>query len=172
MNVNVIEFYFQTNEVNNAQMFVLFVAIFTNYKCNNFRPPLVMFLAPKSVFFLLNVDVIFTGRNEVGPRLCFHRRLSFCYQGGVCLTACCDPPPEQTPPGSRHPPGSRPPGADISPGRKHPPEQTPPGSRHPPRSRHPLEADTPWSRHPPEQIPPRSRHPREQTPPRSDTPQD
>ena len=59
INVIVIEFYFQTNEVQNAQIFVLFVAMFTNYKCNNFRPPLVMFRAPKSVFFLLNVDVIF-----------------------------------------------------------------------------------------------------------------
>ena len=65
---------------------------------------------------------------------------------GVCLSACCDTPREQTPPWeqtpqeqtpqSRHPPS-------LSPGSRHPP-----GSRHLPRSGHPLprEADSSiWS---------------------------
>ena len=52
---------------------------------------------------------IFTARNEVGARLCFHRRVWFCSQrGGVCLSACWDTPllPEQTSPwaDSRQPP--------------------------------------------------------------------
>ena len=47
---------------------------------------------------------------------------------GVCLSACWDTPPEQTPP-----PRSRPP---PRPGRP-PLEQTPPSSRHPPKTRHP-----------------------------------
>ena len=65
--------------------------------------------------------------NEVAERLWFYTCLSFCPQGGVCPSACCDtPPPGQTPPGSRDP--------------------LPLGSRHPPReSRHqpPSVADTP-----------------------------
>ena len=142
-----------------------------------------------------NVKVlIITARNEVGARLCFHRRVWFCSQGGVCLSACWD-----TPLGSRHPwaepPWSRHPLEQTPPGRRHPPpgsrnlpradspqsrnpleqippswEQAPPGSRHPPEANIPLEQTPPQSRDPPSRHsqnrhPPRSRPPREQTPP-------
>ena len=60
-----------------------------------------------------------SARNEVGARLCFHRHLSFCSQGGClhqCMLGCHTPrsrhsPWKQTPTRCRHTP---------------PPEQTPP----------------------------------------------
>ena len=81
---------------------------------------------------------IVTARNEVGARLCFHRRVWFCSQGGLpqCMLGYHPPPP-----GSR-PPQSRTPGAGTPPSR-HPSKQAPLQSKHPP-SRHP----------PPEQAPP------------------
>ena len=73
------------------------------------------------------IMTIFTGRNEVGARLCFYTCLWFCSQGGSAPLHAGIHPPEQTPSGSRHPhrPGT------------------------PPRADTPLEADTPRTRHPP-----------------------
>ena len=97
----------------------------------------------RTVTMLLELHGIFTARNEVGARLCFHRHVWFCSQGGSAPVHAGINPPQ-----SRHPP----------------PEADTPQSRHPPRSRHPPEADTPleqtsradppgvdtpWSRHPP-----------------------
>ena len=72
---------------------------------------------------------IFTVRNVVAERLCFHRRLSFCSQGG-CIPACtgADTPPGQTPLwADRHPqadtPGQKPPWADT-PGQTRPQADT------------------------------------------------
>ena len=69
---------------------------------------------------------VFTGRNEVGPRLYFYRHVSVHRKGlPQCMLG-------YAPPRSRHPPG-----ADIPPSRHPPPgsttpwEQTPPGSRPP-----------------------------------------
>ena len=68
---------------------------------------------------------IITVRKRSLRRLCFYTCLSFCPQGGVCLSACWDTHPlgqtslrTDTPLG-RHPPGRHPPG-------KTPPRQTPP----------------------------------------------
>ena len=91
-------------------------------------------------------SILFTARKRSLRRLCFYTCLSFIlFTGGVCLSACWDTTPEQTPPPrSRHPLEQTPPGADT-PQRRHPlgadtppPEQTPP-----PPSRHPPGADTP-----------------------------
>ena len=93
----------------------------------------------------MDLCVTFTARNEVGARLCFHRHVWFCSQGGG-LPRCML---------GYHPP----PGAD-SPGRGHPP---PPDSVHRggglPQCMlgyHPPGADTPRSRHPP--CPPAAEH--------------
>ena len=76
---------------------------------------------------------------EVWGKVIFYTCLSFCLQGGVCLSACWD----TTPPWSRH----HPPGADT------------PQSRHP-CSRHPPGADPPWDQTIlPEQTPPGNRPP-------------
>ena len=63
---------------------------------------------------LPDFSVIFTGRNEVGPRQCFYRRLWFCPQGGEgCLPQCML--------GYHHPPGTRTLlGADTPPGKQTP----------------------------------------------------
>ena len=120
---------------------------------------------------LIPLFIIITGRNEVVAKVIFLHLsvIHSVHRGGVCLSACWDPPGSRhTPAGSRHPPGPDiPPGPQppwttpqsrLSPPPDHPPEQTPPPwSRHPPQSRHP-----PWSRHPPEQTPP---SPPKQTPP-------
>ena len=115
------------------------------------------------------LESFITAHNEVGARLCFHRCVWFCSQGGVCLSACWD----------KHPLGADTPRADTPPGADTP-EQTPRGADTPradtpradtPRSRHPMGADTPQQQTPPEADPPReetppgSRHPLEQTPP-------
>ena len=80
---------------------------------------------------------IFTVRNVVAARLCFHRRLSFCSQG-VCVRVCvwqirpwADTFHRQTPSIGRHPPL-----ADTPLGR-HPTGQTPPWAD--PLGRHPRE---------------------------------
>ena len=63
------------------------------------------FSSPDTITELFQFLMLFTARNEVGARLCFHRRVWFCSQGG-CLPQCMlgyppgtDPPP----PRSRHP---------------------------------------------------------------------
>ena len=76
---------------------------------------------------------------------------SVCPWRGVCLSACWDTPPEQTPPGADTPgadtPQSRhPPGADTPLGADTPQEQTPPQSRHPPRADTPKEQTSPPGR--------------------------
>ena len=84
--------------------------------------------------------LFFTTRNEVGARLCFHRRVWFCSQGGVCLSACWDATPqEQTPPGT------------DTPWSRHPLDQAIPRSRHPlsPRPGTPPGADPPGPGRPP-----------------------
>ena len=77
---------------------------------------------------------IFTGRNKLGPRLYFYKRLSV-HRGEGCLPQCMlEYPP---PPGSRHPPPGpgtpgrkTPKGADIPPGADPPrPGRPPTGSR-------------------------------------------
>ena len=75
----------------------------------------------------LGYSCIFTARKRSFRRLCFYTCLSFCSQGGVCLSACRDThtPPLADPPGQTHPPR-----ADTPQG------QTPPRSRH-------LESDIP-----------------------------
>ena len=80
------------------------------YKCLSF-PPLT-YCKVCSMFF-------FTVRNVVAERLCFHRRLSFCSQGG-CILACTgadtlrqtpplwqthSPPPTATAADGMHPTG-------------------------------------------------------------------
>ena len=82
--------------------------------------------------------------NIFAESICFHRHLSFCSQGEVCITACTGantPPPGKTPlvqtPPCRYPTGQTPPSPRQTPypGRHSPwadtPQQTPPG-RHPP----------------------------------------
>ena len=65
--------------------------------------------------------------------------------GGVCLNACWDTHPRQTPPQADTP-------QVDTPGQTHPLGRHPPG-RHHPLGRHP-QADTPLDRHPPGQTPP------------------
>ena len=54
---------------------------------------------------LLIHNFIFTVRNVVAERLCFHRRLSFCSQGW-CIPACTGT--DTIPPPGRHIPGRHP----------------------------------------------------------------
>ena len=69
--------------------------------------------------------VIFTARNEVGARLCFHRRVWFCSWGGSASVHAGMPPP---PPGTRYPP-------PLGPGT--PQDQAPPWDQAPSsRTRH------------------------------------
>ena len=86
----------------------------------------------------------FTGRNEVGPRIYFHKRVSV-HGGGGCLHQCML---------GYTPPGSRPIRADT------------PQSRHPREQIHPTE-QTSWEQTPPppEQTQPLSRPPRSRPPP-------
>ena len=88
--------------------------------------------------------LFFTTRNEVGARLCFHRRVWFCSQGGSASVHAGMPPPR-----SRHPLGQTPPGADTpwtrqSPGADTPcpPDQAPPLEQTPPD-----QADPPGTEH-------------------------
>ena len=97
----------------------------------------------RRLIYWLNLSIcpmhlsIFTGRNEVGLRQCFYRRLWFCQRGGVSASVHARMPPrEQTPPGSRPPLGADPP-RSRPPRSIHPREQTPPGADTPP-----LEADS------------------------------
>ena len=98
------------------------------------------------MFLKVTEGNVFTGRNEgnIFTSVC----QEFCPQGGegVCLSACWDTPPEQTPPGADTPQEQTP----------YPPEQTPPSRSRPP---------SPGPDTPPEQTPSQ-----EQTPPRPDTP--
>ena len=78
------------------------------------------------------ISLIVTARNEVGARLCFHRRVWFCSRGGVSASVHAGIHPLW----SRHPPEQTP----LE--QTSPPEQTPstkqtPCSGHPPGSRHP-----------------------------------
>ena len=53
---------------------------------------------------------IFTARNEVGARLCFHRHVWFCSQGGCqpqCMLGYHQPPWSRQPPGADNPPCCR-----------------------------------------------------------------
>ena len=80
--------------------------------------------------------MVITVRNVVAARLCFHRHLSFCSQGGQTLGRPPTPQADPPPPG-RHPPGQTLPGQT-------PPGQTPPVGRHTP-GRHLPWTDTPWA---------------------------
>ena len=89
-------------------------------------------------------------------RLCFYTCLSFCSQGGVCLSACWD----IISPGTRHPsPGL---GTPLGPD----PTRPPPWDQVPPRTRPPL-TRSPWDQAPPPPgpgtplgpDPPKTRHP-------------
>ena len=101
-------------------------------------------------FYYVVMHFIFTAPNEVGARLCFHRRVWFCSQGGVCASVHAGIPSPQ----SRHPPEQAP-----------PQEQTPPlGADTPPGVDIPQGADTPRADTPQEQTPPK------QTPPGADIP--
>ena len=64
---------------------------------------------------------IITGRNEVVAKVIFLHLFVILFTGGICLSACWDPPQEQTPPREQIPPRSRPPRADTT-----PPEQADP----------------------------------------------
>ena len=88
-----------------------------------------------------NLVRLVTARNEVGARLCFHRRVWFCSQRGVSASVHAGIPhsQEQTPPIREQTPplgtATTPLGADTAPTSRHPPEQTPLlRSRHPPRA--------------------------------------
>ena len=108
-----------------------------------------------------DLDKLITARNEVGAKLCFHRRVWFCSRGwGGCLPQCIlgYTPLGADTPGSRHPP------EQTHPRSRHPSKQTAPQSRHPPCSRHPWE-HPPQSRHPPEHTPPGAHTPRSTHPP-------
>ena len=75
--------------------------------CSHLTSVFTFFFALCCQMQTLSMNII-TARNEVGARLYFHRRLWFCSQGGVCLSACWDttPPPGTSPPPpqTRHPP--------------------------------------------------------------------
>ena len=71
-------------------------------------------------------QLIFTARNEVGARLYFHRRLSFCSQwGGVLLQCMLGYPPVMETPWQGDPLARRPPGKEISHLRRPPGKETP-----------------------------------------------
>ena len=95
--------------------------------------------------------------------------------GGVCLSACWDPPrpgtpweQQQTPPQTRHPPRTRPPQT------RHTPQPCNPGIRHPPGTRPPRPGTrcTPPTMHPSgiRHPPGPGTHPQDQTPLGADTP--
>ena len=80
---------------------------------------------------------MFITARKLLQRLYFYTCLSFCSQGGVCLSACWDthtpplpreqiPPPRSRYPPEQTPPGADPPGADNPPGVDTPPKQTSP----------------------------------------------
>ena len=92
----------------------------------------------------LGPNSFITGRNEVGPRSYFHKRVSV-HGRSASVHAGIHPPKSR----SRSPLGA------DSPPEQTPPEQTPPGADTP---------QPPWSR------PPQSRHPRSRHPPRAHPP--
>ena len=95
--------------------------------------------SPRVLFFFCIDDCIFTARNKVGARLCFHRCVWFCSQGGSTWPG--------TTPGTRYTPR----------------DQVPPWDQVPPRTRY-----TPWTTqvhqvHPPTRYTPQDQvhtHPR------------
>ena len=98
---------------------------------------------------MLKNEEMITGRNEVVAKVIFLHLSVILFTGweGVCLSACWDTPPDQTPPPwiRLHPPDQ----ADTTP----PLDQTPPPTT--PRTRHhhpPDQADT--LQHPPDQADP------------------
>ena len=114
--------------------------------------------SPRVLFFFCIDDCIFTARNKVGARLCFHRCVWFCSQGGSTWPGThpwdqVHPPRpgtpwDQVPPRTRYTPLDQVhhPGPGTPPNQVHPPGpgiHTPPGTRY-----------TPW-----DQVqPPRTRY--------------